>query len=153
LGLHGFVGANPFNPYDREFEAGINFRISETVYDSGVTKRRIERSKTEIRDQEASIRDCEQSFLGELRLFYNTLEMSKEALTNAKKQRKVAARLSRLSRRSYELGAVSFKEMLDSEDMAKKSEVAYARAITKYLEAKFKLKVMMGLYDGPKSED
>jgi outer membrane protein TolC len=146
LSLSAFVGEDPSDPYDRDVNLGLTFTISQTLFDAGITRRRIKASEIEIKKKEAVVKDFEQRFFGELRLLFNSFNNSKMELLNSKKQCDLASRLSNVSRRGYELGTISLKDMLDSQDMTKKAEVAYATAIAMYLMAEFGLKIKMGVY-------
>jgi len=146
LSLNAFVGEDPSDPYDRDVNLGVTCTISQNLFDSGITRRRIKASEIQIKKKEAVVKDFRQRFFGELRLLFNSFSNSKVELLNSKKQCDLASRLTNLSRRGYELGTISFKDMLDSQDMSKKAEVAYATAIAKYLMAEFKLKIKMGVY-------
>lgn len=146
LSLKAFVGEDPSDPYDRDVNLGVTCTISQTLFDAGITRRRIKASEIQIKKKEAVVKDFRQRFFGELRLLFNSFNNSKLELLNSKKQCDLASRLSNVSRRGYELGTISLKDMLDSQDMAKKTEVAYATAIAMYLMAEFGLKITMGVY-------
>lgn len=153
LSLNAFVGEDPSDPYDRDVNLGITCTISQTLFDAGITRRRIKASEIEIKKKEAVVKDFKQRFFGELRLLFNSFSNSKVELLNSKKQCDLAFRLSNVSRRGYELGTISLKDMLDSQDMAKKVEVAYATAIAMYLMAEFELKIKMGVYQIENASD
>jgi outer membrane protein TolC len=153
LSLNAFVGEDPSDPYDRDVNLGVTCTISQTLFDAGITRRKIKASEIEIKKKEAVVKDFRQRFFGELRLLFNSFSNSKVELLNSKKQCDLASRLSNLSRRGYELGTISLKDMLDSQDMAKKVEVAYATAIAMYLMAEFELKIKMGVYQIENASD
>ena len=153
VSLSAFVGQHAYDPYDEDANLGLTLTISKNIFDGGITRRRVKRSEIEIKKNEAVIKDFKQRFLSSLRLLFNKLNGSKEELLNAKNQCELSSRLSKLSRRSYELGAISFKDMLDSQDMAKKAEIDYASAIAQYQLTEFNLKVKMGAYRIDKTSD
>ena len=115
----------------------------DLMVDAGTTSRRIKGSSIEVKNQENLLRLSEERFINGLRLHYNQFMNSKEELLNAKKQLDFARKLSDLTNRSFELGASSLKEKLESEDVFQKAEIDYYTAIAKYMMAEFKLKVKM----------
>jgi outer membrane protein TolC len=145
MSLGAYIGPNPPHPFDEDAEVGLTFTVSQKLFDAGITSRRIERSRIEIKSQKTLIKNFEQKFIGDLRLLYDGLNISKEDYQNAGKRRDLAKRLAHLSQRSYELGVSSLKDKLDAANTAKKAEIAYANALTKYLLAEFKFKIKMGI--------
>ncbi len=146
LTMKAFVGEGSPEADDKfNDDMGVTFTISKTIFDSGITRRKIKTTEIKIKKEESLIRMYEQQYFNNLRLQLNKFINSKDEMFSFKKQSELVKKLSNFSHRSYELGVISYSELLKSQDLAKKTEYDYARAIAKYMMAEFTLKVTMGL--------
>jgi outer membrane protein TolC len=141
--VDAYVGTDPPEAYSPDSNVGVKFTFSQDLFNAGSTSRRIKSSDIEVKNQENLLRLSEERFINGLRLHYNQFMNSKEELLNAKKQLDFAQKLADLTNRSFELGASSLKEKLESQDVFQKAEIEYYTAIAKYMMAEFKLKVKM----------
>jgi outer membrane protein TolC len=62
-------------------------------------------------------------------------------MLSLQRQSELVKKLSNLSRRSYELGVISYSEFLKSQDFAKKAEYDYVKAIVSYMIASSRSKL------------
>jgi len=147
LSLRAFILGEPENEdlYDEDANAGLMFTLSETLFDAGIISREIRQYKLEINKQKNLVKAFEKKLFSDLKLHYNSLNNSIEEFLQSKKRYDLARKLSKSMHRSYELGAISLKEKLDSDDIANKAEVAYTAALVKCFMAEYKLKLKMGL--------
>jgi len=141
--VDAYIGSDPPEAYSPDSNVGVKFTLSQDLFDAGSTSRRIKSSNIEVKNQENLVMLSEIRFINGLRLYYNQFMNSKEELLNAKMQLDFARKLADLANRSFELGASSLKEKLESEDVYQKAEIEYYTAIAKYMMAEFKLMVEM----------
>jgi outer membrane protein TolC len=141
--VDAYIGNDPPEAYSPDSNVGVKFTISQDLFDAGSTGRRIKSSNIEVKNQENLLRMSEERFINGLRLHYNQFMNRKEELLNAKKQLDFARKLADLTDRSFELGASSLKEKIESQDVFQNAEIEYYTAIAKYMMAEFQLKVKM----------
>ena len=147
LSLEGFIGEprDYGDLYDEDANLGIKITLSQTLFDSGIIKRRIKELRLEIQKQEKLIQTLKKKFTDSLRLQYNSLNNSAKALELSKKRRDLSKHLAGIMQRSYSMGVISLKQKLDSDSTAEEAEINYTTAIGNYLLAEYRLKMQMGI--------
>ncbi len=147
LSLEGSIGEphRHVDLYDEDATFGIKLTLSQTLFDSGIIKRRIKEFGLEMQKQEKMLQTLKKRFIDSLRLDYDSLNNSAKALELSKKRRDLAKHLADIMLRSYSMGVISLKEKLDSDSTAEEAEIDYTTAIGNYLLAEYRLKMQMGL--------
>ncbi|MEE8481357.1 MAG: TolC family protein [Desulfobacterales bacterium] len=153
LSLSAFIGADQDDLYHEDANVGLKLTLSQTLFDAGIISRNIKQYALETKKQETLIRSFKKKMSGELKLHYDNVNNRAEEFLKSRKRRDLARKLAGLMHRSYDLGTISFKEKLDSDDIAGKAEIAYTAALAKYLMAEYQLKLKMGLNPVEKTEN
>ena len=147
LSLEGSIGEphRQEDLYDEDANFGIKLTLSQTLFDSGIIKRRIKEFGLEIQKQEIMLQTMKKRFIDSLRLYYDSLNNSAKVLELSKKRRDLVKHLTDIMQRSYSMGVISLKQKLDSDSTAEETVIDYTTAIGNYLMAEYRLKMQMGL--------
>jgi len=146
FGMSAFYGYNPQIP---NFDTGytITLSLSQKIFDSGSTGRRIAVANIAVWNQEREVAREEERIIADLGMLFDELEFKRKSLVEARKQVGDVSRLMEISRRGNELGAVSFKEMRDAQTVMEEAETALEVVIAQRKIVEFKILVLAGLYD------
>ncbi len=146
LGAQAYIGYNP-DDVDNQADYAIIFTLSKNLFDGGSTSRRIETARIEVRSWELLVNQAKKSIENKIDTLFSELEFKESAIAEILAQRKSARKFVDLSRKGYELGLTSFKELLDAQALADEQENAITVALINKHIIEFKINMLTGYYN------
>lgn len=134
---------------DAEGDNNFGFRlfVSKPLYDGGVGKRKRKKMLLGIAQLQESMENKRKEFFRNLGLYHRKFIHSREEVQKSREQLVVAEDLSRIFRRSYELGVASLSDVDKNREMLENYELEYLAARNSYRLNELSLKLFAGVRD------
>lgn len=148
VSMSAFIGeGGNWNNSDEEDDFGIRLTVKQNIFDNGVLSRKGTIMTLEMRAMQQEFASQRHQYFQNLNMLVNQFHYAGKALGLAKKQTAQGDELARRIRRSYELGLLSYPQMLEQQETVTQQEAARDTAVVNYLMAELQLKLGAGLTD------
>jgi len=146
ISLSAYVGTGAMQ-WDNENRYGVTLTATQSLFDFGKTKRRLEILDLELETIENSINNSKTHFFSGLRMLHKEFLSSADTVQSLEKLNMISGKLSKAIKKNYQLGLISHKELLKSRKKEIKTKKKYKAAVARYLVAEMVLKINSGVSD------
>lgn len=133
--------------WDSESTYSAQVSLSKPLWDFGKSKRRKQILSIELNTMEDMIKKSETELFLHLKKRYVEVLQSGELLRRLTTFQKLADKLKRSTEKNYEMGLISYEELMQQKKKEVRRKIEYQAASNRYLAAEMLLKLNCGIFD------